>query len=67
VEICGVDKRTIMEAVNSGFGDLEDAVQYFAAKFEEVDIIITRNKKDFRHSKIKVRTPAEFIKEILSK
>jgi predicted nucleic acid-binding protein len=49
--------------MNSDFGDLEDAVQYFSAKAKDVDIIITRNKKDFKLSEIKVLTPAEFLKE----
>ena len=64
VDICGVNKRTIIEVMNSEFADLEDAVQYFSAKFEEIDIIITRNKKDFKHFKIKVLTPTEFIKTV---
>ncbi len=63
VDICGVEKSIILEAINSKFNDLEDAVQYFAAKAENIDVIITRNKKDFKLSKIKVLTPAEFLKE----
>jgi len=53
------------ETDDSDFEDLEDAVQYFAAKEQNMDIIITRNKKDFILSKIKVLTPAEFLKQNL--
>ncbi len=48
--------------MSSDFGDLEDAVQYFASKSENIDVILTRNKKDFKFSEIKVSTPAEFLK-----
>lgn len=63
VDICGVEKSTILLAMNSDFKDLEDAVQYFSAKAKGVDIILTRNKKDFKLSEIKVLTPAEFLKQ----
>ncbi len=67
VDICGVGKRTILDALESDFKDLEDAVQYFAAFTKNIDIIITRNKKDFKSSEIKVLTPTEFLKENISK
>jgi len=50
--------------MKSDFNDLEDAVQYFAAKGGGMDVILTRNKKDFVLSDIDVLTPAEFIKRI---
>lgn len=65
VDICEVGKPIISEAMNSNFEDLEDAVQYFAAKEKNIDVILTRNKKDFILSKIKVLTPAEFIKHTI--
>ena len=61
VDVCGVDKEAIIEAINSDFKDLEDAVQHFAAKAKNIDLIITRNKNDFKPSKIKVLTPSEFL------
>ncbi len=64
VDICGVEKRIILDAIKSNFSDFEDAVQYFAAKEENIERIVTRNKKDFRFSTIKILTPAEFVKEI---
>jgi len=53
--------------MKSDFKDLEDAIQHFSAKVENIDMIITRNKKDFKLSEIKVLTPAEFIKETISR
>jgi len=65
VDICGVDKSAVFQAIKSDFNDLEDAVQYFAATIEGIDVIITRNKKDFILSDIDILTPDEFIKEIV--
>ncbi len=64
VDICGVEKRIIMDAIKSNFSDFEYAVQYFAAKEENIERIVTGNKEDFRFSTIKILTPAEFVKEI---
>lgn len=62
VDVCGVDRTIILEAMSSDFEDLEDAVQYFSSKLENIDVIVTRNKKDFKLSEIKVLTPTEFIR-----
>jgi predicted nucleic acid-binding protein len=62
-EIANVNKQILLRAANNKFSDFEDAVQYETAESSQIDIIITRNKKDFKHSKIKVLTPKEFIKQ----
>lgn len=49
------------EAMNAQFTDFEDALQYFTAKEHGINIIITRNKKDFIKSAIRVYTPIEFL------
>ena len=41
---------------------MEDGLQYFVAMDNESDIIITRNKKDFKNSKILVMTAGEYIR-----
>ena len=41
-------------------------MQYFSAKHENVDYIITRNKKDFAVSDIPVFEPQEFVDYLLS-
>ena len=40
--------------------DFEDAIQVSTAEFNEIDCVITRNKKDFHKSTIKIFTPEEF-------
>ncbi len=41
--------------------DFEDAIQVSAADYNEIDVIITRNKQDFTGCDLQVLTPSEFI------
>ncbi|WP_031426148.1 PIN domain-containing protein [Flavimarina sp. Hel_I_48] len=54
----------IDKALISEFKDFEDAVQYNAALYAQADCIITRNKKDFKKSVIKVLTPTEYLAQL---
>lgn len=65
VTIAGTGSRVINKAIDSRYNDFEDAVQYFAAKGENVDYIITRNAKNFSFSSIPVLSPGEFLDLIL--
>ena len=62
LEVLSVTKVTIINALNTDFKDFEDAVQYCAADMNFIDIIVTRNKSDFKLSAIEVYTPDELIK-----
>lgn len=62
-----VDSSMIEQSLKSKFKDFEDAMQYFSAKHENIDYIITRNKKDFAASDIPVFEPQEFVDYLLSK
>ena len=62
VDVVGVDKTTIIDSLQSEFSDFEDAVQEFSAISADIDIIVTRNIKDFKKSKISVFTPDDFLK-----
>ena len=55
------EKVTELALSNDLFPDFEDALQYYSAIENQVDVIITRNKKDFRASKIPVLTAKEFL------
>ena len=44
-----------------------DCTQYYTAKREKADCIITRNTKDFSLSDIPVFTPDEFLNSFLKK
>jgi predicted nucleic acid-binding protein len=54
VEVLTLDDKIIELALTSNFKDFEDAIQYHTAIENNMDIIITRNKKDFKTAKIKL-------------
>ena len=55
----------IEQALNGDFVDFEDAVQYFAAKREHVDYILSRDEKGFQMSVIHVMNVTEFLNSIV--
>lgn len=55
------DKITDLALSDERFPDFEDGLQYYSAIENGIDIIITRNKKDFKNSKIPVLTAKEFL------
>ena len=60
-DLIGIDKKVIFDALQRGMKDFEDAVQISAAAFNDIGIIITRNKADFENSGLEIYTPIEFI------
>jgi predicted nucleic acid-binding protein len=60
--VLSVDDKIIQKALESGFNDFEDAVQYFTAIENKIDYIITRNIEDYKKSTIKVYTPSQYLK-----
>ena len=51
----------IGRAIDRGWKDFEDSVQYTVAETNGVDYIITRNVSDFEENAIPVLTPREFL------
>ena len=63
VKVSPLDDKIVELALVSDFKDFEDAIQYHTALENEVYIIITRNKKDFKNSKLPVMTAKEYLKK----
>lgn len=62
VEILTLDNKIIELALSDdNFPDFEDGLQHYSAIENQIDIIITRNKKGFKHSKIPVLTAKELL------
>ena len=62
-----VDDQNIRDAIESGFPDFEDSIQYFCAlECKKVEVIITRNTKDYKKSNLPVMTPGDFLKSFVS-
>ena len=63
VDIAIIDKKTVLNALNSEFKDFEDALQNFSAINEsDIQVIITRNIKDYKTSSLAVMTPENYLK-----
>jgi predicted nucleic acid-binding protein len=64
LNVLPVDERVIEQSLNSEFNDFEDAIQYFTAVNNGIKIILTRNKTDYKKSKILILTAEEFLKTL---
>ena len=63
IPLLTTDKAVIVKALNSGFKDFEDALQSFSAEVScEIDMIVTRNIKDYKYSSLIIISPDDFIK-----
>ena len=56
-----VDADVVRNALESGFTDFEDALQYCSSQTVNADSIVTRNSKDFFASEIPVYELDEFL------
>jgi len=66
-EVLTTDKDVIIKALNSNFKDFEDALQNYSAELNgQIDLIITRNIKDFKYSSLGVMTPENYIKAMVA-
>ena len=63
-KIIPLDEKIIELALASDFTDFEDAIQYYTALDNQLDIIITRNKKDFKTSRVPVLTAKEYLERV---
>ena len=55
------DKIINLSLIDEGFSDFEDGLQYYTSLENNQEIIITRNLRDFKNSKILVMTAKEFL------
>ena len=63
IDIIEMNKEVVINALNSKFKDFEDALQNFSATNNgEIKIILTRNIKDFQHSKLAIISPEIYLK-----
>jgi predicted nucleic acid-binding protein len=67
INILSINEKVIELSLNSDFNDFEDAIQYFTAVNNGITLIITRNKTDYKRSKIDVLTAEEFLKSLGTK
>jgi predicted nucleic acid-binding protein len=62
VEIVTMNKKTVLDALESNFIDFEDALQNYSAENNlAISHIVTRNTKDYSKSKLIVLSPSDFL------
>ena len=66
LQIMNVDDTIIKRALQSGFKDFEDAIQYQTALSNpDIEVIVTRNIKDYKEAELPVMSPETFLKTYL--
>jgi len=66
VDILDLSGKIIgLALADQSFSDFEDTIQYFTARENRVDVIISRNQKDFKASDIPVMNCEQFISTII--
>ena len=61
IRILNVGENEILHSLKSKFKDFEDCIQNTCASNSKMNLIITRNIKDFKISELPILTPKEFI------
>ena len=61
VSVLPINEKIINLSLNSAFSDLEDAIQYLVAKENNIEILITRNKKHFKKAEIVIMDAEEYL------
>lgn len=62
IDLIGIDKKIIIEALSSAIIDFEDAIQSISSSYFGIDYITTRNTKDYQNSSVKAISPNDFLK-----
>ena len=60
--IADIPETTIIDAINKPYKDFEDSLHYYTALENNLEYIITRNKKHFARQIIKILDAEEFVK-----
>lgn len=64
IQISPMGQSEVDSAFNAANPDYEDSLQYFSALAVDADIILTRNEKHFRFSKVPVMDCASFLEQV---
>ena len=66
VKVLPVNEKTVDEVLVSKFKDFEDGLQYFSAKENGIQVIVTRNVKDYKGKDVQAQTAEEYLKICLN-
>lgn len=63
VTVLPVDDTVVDQALNAGFTDFEDAIQYFSAISAGCTVLLTRNVRHYKKAAISVFTAEAFLRK----
>ena len=63
-QIAPIDSLVVKQALNHHHKDFEDDVQFFTAVLCNLDIIVTRNPKDFPARSLSIMTPEQLLQQL---
>lgn len=61
VNVVAINDKIIDLALASDFKDFEDAIHYYAAVENNIDILLTRNLKDYKKADITILTAGDYL------
>ena len=61
IHIIDSSKAVVDKALNSDFTDFEDAIQYYTSQENGINILLTRNLRDYKNASLIVQTPEAFL------
>ncbi len=61
LQVAPLTDRVVDQALASEFKDFEDALQHYTVADNGLDCLITRNKRDFKHSVLPLYTAEEYL------
>ncbi len=67
IKVLSVGEREILESIKSKFKDFEDCIQNTCATNNKMDVIVTRNIKDFKLSNLPILSPKELLVKLEEK
>jgi predicted nucleic acid-binding protein len=65
--IASCDDKVIFQAMDAGWRDFEDAIQYFCACRADANCLITRNEEHFEEADLAVMSPKAFLTSLSEK
>ena len=64
LRFCAIDHQTIRMALRLDLKDFEDSIQLACAVLNQLDGIVTRDRKDFMDSNIPIYSPTELLRQL---
>ena len=64
VTVLDTKHEIVKQALVSRFSDFEDAIQHYTAISHKMDVLITRNIKDYKNALLPIKTAADFLSQV---